>query len=82
MGGEMVRVKVELVVVLLSREAVAVEDLEADLASVVEVVLVETAVDQLDVKEVPVSEQKCHSVSELAVEADLACTGTRSWTSG
>ena len=71
-------VQVELVVVLLSREAVAVEDPEVDLVLVE--VLVEAEVDQVVAAEEPAVELKSHLDVELVVATDLACTGTQSWT--
>ena len=71
-------VQVKLVVVLLSREAVAEEDPEVDLVLVD--VLVEAEVDQVVAAKEPAVELKFHLDVELVVATDLACTGTQSWT--
>ena len=73
-------VQVEQVVVLLSREAVAVEDLEVDLVLVENLVdLVEVVADQVEIARLPEVVLMHSPVVVLVVSTDQAYTGRLSW---
>ena len=73
-------VQVELEEVLLSREAVAVEDLEVDLVLVENLVdLVEVVADQVEIARLPEVVLMHSPVVVLVVSTDQAYTGRLSW---
>ena len=73
-------VQVELVVVLLSREAVAVEDLEVDLVLAESLAdSVEVAADRAEIARMPEVVWLHSPVVALVVSADQVCTGRLSW---